>query len=72
MPSGTSEAMPRAMRPRDLVRFSLAPGLNPVGNCGHNAVARISAVKLPRRLTLFDWLNPWWHRTFVIPVPLEP
>ncbi len=32
----------------------------------------MSAVKLRRRLTLFDWLNPWWHRTFVIPVPLEP
>jgi hypothetical protein len=29
-------------------------------------------VKLPRRLTIFDWLNPWWHQTFVIPVPLEP
>jgi hypothetical protein len=21
---------------------------------------------------MFDWLNPWWHRTLVIPVPLEP
>jgi hypothetical protein len=21
---------------------------------------------------MFDWLNPWWHLTRVIPVPLEP
>jgi len=36
------------------------------------AAAEISTVKLPRRLTVFDWLNPWWRETYVIPVPLEP
>ncbi len=29
-------------------------------------------MNLPRRLPTVDWLNPWWHQTPVIPVPLEP
>ena len=60
----------RAQRPRRDV-LTNPERSSAVGNCGHNAAAWISPVKLQRRLTIFDWLNPWWHQTFVIPVPLE-